>query len=435
MVLGLATYTWDAQKGPVLEMKHPDDVSISDNDLTKLILSQSVDAGGSSHFSFTETTINQRSYWIVSDLTRSVQGSHEIAILVHDPGEKITISKMKPRFFNFARLYFKFETGESRRKFFNDSLNLFFNVQSKKKVLLVGRAATGKTSMKQVIFEGKDPEGLLRDSIDPTLDLDPSIHSWLDLSVGVFDSSGQEFDALLGDTRLQALAFDGTPIIVQVVDISRWPDGKDQILSDVQRIDAVLSSHWKKATHVVFLHKVDLIEDDRRDAHVGTVIAEIRSVSDVEVYPTSIHPRLVHATHAAFSKLLGAVSERAFVLQSVLDTTVQDERMTGAFITNTGNAVIAQSFATDFDNALINGIHEIIGHINHVIDRVGKGDSIATMSIHSRLGTRIDAWYLDLAEFDLATIVIASSGKNDDHASRLLLRINEELRRRLYHES
>lgn len=433
MILGLATYTWDSQQGPVLESKHPDDLSLSDNEIVKLFMVKNEDEKDTRDFDFVETTIGKRAYWCYFNLSKRIQGGHELALLVLEPSEIMSPLKVKARLMNFARLYFKHEQKE-RKKFFKNSMDLFFEAQTKKKVVLVGRAATGKSSIKQVIFQGKDPYNLLFNPLEPTVDLEPSLHSWLDLSVGVFDSSGQEFDTLLKDDHLQNIAFENASIVIHVVDISRWVDYKDEIKDDVTRLDAVLRFKHLPAQQVLFINKVDLVNEMQRQKLLEEIIHEIQLDLSIEIFPTSIHPSMLYSTYDAFARLLGKMSTNAKLLQDVTEAAIKSEKKAGIFITNAENAVIAQSTTKDFDHEMINCTHEIIGQVNQILDHVHDGDGIATASLRSRSGIRISAWYLDLVEFDIATLIIASTGMLDSRITGLLEKIKEELRSRLYHD-
>jgi hypothetical protein len=275
---------------------------------------------------------------------------------------------------------------------------------------------------------------LLFNPLEPTVDLEPSLHSWLDLSVGVFDSSGQEFDTLLRDEHLQNLAFENASIVIHVIDISRWVDHKDEIKDDVTKLDALLRFKGFPAEQVLFINKVDLVNDLQRPKLLEEIVHEIQLDSKVEIFPTSIHPGMLFSTYDAFSRLLGKASKNAKLLQDVTEAAILSEKKVGIFITNAENAVIAQSTTKDFDHDMINCTHEIIGHVNQILDHVHEGDSIASASLRSRSGIRISAWYLDLVEFDMATLIIASTGMLDSRITGLLEKIKEELRSRLYHE-
>ena len=56
-----------------------------------------------------------------------------------------------------------------------------------KKILLLGRASVGKSTLKEMILEGKNPDDLLIQSRAPTRGIETSIYSWLDLELSVFE--------------------------------------------------------------------------------------------------------------------------------------------------------------------------------------------------------------------------------------------------------
>lgn len=86
-----------------------------------------------------------------------------------------------------------------------------------KKILLLGRAGVGKSSLKKIIFEGRNPDELLIHSLAPTRGIETSAYSWLDLELSVFDTSGQELKNLLEDESEQLLAFGGVDIVIYVL--------------------------------------------------------------------------------------------------------------------------------------------------------------------------------------------------------------------------
>ncbi len=77
-----------------------------------------------------------------------------------------------------------------------------------KKILFIGRAGVGKTSIMQVIFEGKDPKNLILFPLVPTRGILSSVYKWMDLELGVFDTSGQELLFILeNEDELQIFAY------------------------------------------------------------------------------------------------------------------------------------------------------------------------------------------------------------------------------------
>ena len=65
---------------------------------------------------------------------------------------KVNIFKIKSQLLEFGKETFKKEKSE-RNNYFLEKIGIFFKKSSAKKILLLGRAGTGKTSIKKIIFE------------------------------------------------------------------------------------------------------------------------------------------------------------------------------------------------------------------------------------------------------------------------------------------
>ena len=76
----------------------------------------------------------------------------------------------------------------------NDSLG-------KKKIVLVGPSACGKTTFKKVFFEDANPIQLVKESLNPTRGLETDTYSAFSYLLSVWDLAGQEIDHWLGDRK------------------------------------------------------------------------------------------------------------------------------------------------------------------------------------------------------------------------------------------
>ena len=145
---------------------------------------------------------------------------------------------------------------EVQNDFFQENTINFFDETSAKKVILIGRAGTGKTSIKKIVFEGYNSKDLLDNPLEPTRGISPSVYSWLDLKLGLFDTSGQELSFLLEneDDNDHILAFENTDTILYLFDYPLWISNSQLIFKDIQRISDIINTKSYKAKIVIFIH-------------------------------------------------------------------------------------------------------------------------------------------------------------------------------------
>lgn len=127
-----------------------------------------------------------------------------------------------------------------------------------KKILIIGRAGVGKTSIKQVIFDGKNPKDIILFPLEPTRGLSTSVYSWMDLEIGIFDTSGQELPYLLEDEIEQKRTFEKSDAIIYIFDYLLWVDNSEGIYEEIQKIFSIMNSYGTKTKFVIFFHKIDL---------------------------------------------------------------------------------------------------------------------------------------------------------------------------------
>jgi GTPase SAR1 family protein len=85
------------------------------------------------------------------------------------------------------------------------------NEQDKKKIVLVGPSACGKTTFKRVFFEDANPIQLVRESLDPTRGVETNTYAAFSNLISVWDLAGQEIDHWLSD---RTDVFNGSNVIV-----------------------------------------------------------------------------------------------------------------------------------------------------------------------------------------------------------------------------
>jgi GTPase SAR1 family protein len=253
-----------------------------------------------------------------------------------------------------------------------------------KKILLLGKAGTGKSSIKKVIFEGKDPKDLLYNPIDPTRGITPSVYSWLGLELGIFDTSGQELDFLLENKKERTLAFEYADIIIYIFDYQTLKSKSEEIMNDIQKILTIIKKESEVGKLLIFFHKTDLIDDKTRDAEINT----INSLIKVPLYSTSIHPKSVYSLYYVFYQILSNFSEKTMILKKIIDKNIEDQNSLMCYITNQKNTIIVQTMTNDFKTTLINQFHQLIAHLTLSWEKIPENE-IDYLSISSPNNLRI----------------------------------------------
>ncbi len=236
-----------------------------------------------------------------------------------------------------------------------------------KKILLIGRASVGKTSIKKTIFEGENSKDLIIHPLEPTRGITSSIYSWMDLELVLFDTSGQELPFLLEDEKKQNKAFNKADVIIYVFDYPTWASNSQEIKDEIKEIENLISRNYIEAKFLLFFHKIDLINKKFREKLklLKNQIQEILNLPEIKkIYFTSIHPLLIYNTYNAFSEIFCSFLRETSDLKHILDNIVKDFPKTMGFITSKNNSIIVQTEINDFDINLINQLHTKILEIS-----------------------------------------------------------------------
>jgi len=258
MVLGLVLLGWDEILGPVIDFKYPKDLSLSNNLISKIIMSHSLNEKTIEEL--LEFESNEKIIISYCDKSKFKDSGFKGLILILHQREKIKLFDLKSKLSKFAQSVLD-QPKELQNEYILANIEQFFKKASERKVLILGRAGTGKTSIKQVIFEGKNPNDLLYNPLDPTRGLSPSVYSWMELKLGFFDSSGQELDSLLNNDNERSIAFENTSIILYVFDYSSWNYQQKEIVEEIKKIMKIIEENSYKAQLILLSHKIDLIRN------------------------------------------------------------------------------------------------------------------------------------------------------------------------------
>jgi len=301
-----------------------------------------------------------------------------------------------------------------------------------KKILLIGRASVGKTSIKKTIFEGENSKDLIIHPLEPTRGITTSIYSWMDLELTLFDTSGQELPFLLEDEKKQNKAFNNADVIIYVFDYPTWASNSQEIKDEIKEIENLISRNYIEAKFLLFFHKIDLINKKFREKLklLKNQIQELLNLPKFrKIYFTSIHPLLINNTYNAFSDILGGFLGEIFDLKNIFDNIVKDFPKTMGFITSKNDSVIVQTEINDFDINLINQLHAKILEISQSTeDNTFIGKKINYIDV----GSKILSMIIDnLNQFNpnFKNIIIFSESFSKENLNLLIKKVDIEFNR------
>ena len=383
MVKGLAFFTWNTKVGAELEVEYPLDLKLSDDLINKIYMTHSYEEDFKRD-ELIEISYQDQTILSFCDKAKVIEVGYEIVILILDEKEKIDLFKLKSKFIEFSRKLLQ-NSKDKRNKYFIENINYFFDESTTKKLLVIGRAGTGKTTIKKIVFEGNNPKDLIYNPLEPTRGISPSVHSWLDLKLGLFDSSGQELSYLLENEKDNdhVLAFENTDLIIYIFDYPTWTSNSQQIRDDIQKVSDIISNKSYGAKVIIFIHKIDLIGKDTRKQILKEITHEIKRKFDLPIYYTSIYPNLIYSLYNAFYELLSGFSKENLFLKKTLDDMIENFSKTMFFITNLNDSIIVQSMSNDFNTIIINHSHKLITQLNKTFENMVTTDKIDHLILSS----------------------------------------------------
>ncbi len=376
-MLGLGLFKWDFSLGVVLDVKYPTDFEIEDNFVNKILMAHSI--GEQKSEDYIELEMNDK---VIFSLWKHLgeERGYELIILVIDQEKKLSKQQYKHKFLKFAKEVLTKPQGDDRQEYFLSNVRMF-SLDSMGKILLLGRANTGKSSIKQVIFEGKDPKELLSKPLAPTIGLKPKVYSWLDLDLSIFDTVGQRFNDYLENEKQKMMVFSSVTTVIYLFDYKMWINDKTLIFNDIKAISEVIKKEPDPINFVLFFHKIDLIEENVREEKINDIKKVIGDQFSLEIYFTSLYPSLIYELYTAFCKQLSQLSEESAFIRGILKEGIKNNSKTMLFITNENNNIIAQIFTPDFNFKIINYVHNIIANINLVFEDTDAENKIKFLTL------------------------------------------------------
>ncbi len=300
-----------------------------------------------------------------------------------------------------------------------------------RKLLLLGRAGVGKSTLKKIIFEGEDPSELLLHSLEPTRGIETSNYSWLDLELSIFDTSGQELDHLLKEESEQIIAFGNTAAVIYIFDYNNWQSNSQDIADEIKEVHEIIKRNNKEAKLMIIFHKIDLIPKAIRN-NVKILTYQIQNIVNLPIesllYFTSIDEDYIYSIHNAFSEILSRFSEKTLSLKKTLDASVRDFSKSICYITDYNNGIIVQSKSNDFNINLIYESYRILYHLTQKKKKIILNDGDTHLiNIDDKILRMLMA-PLDAPNLNLKSLVVVTESFEEGVLYKLMKKILENLK-------
>ncbi|KAI8579907.1 hypothetical protein K450DRAFT_239673 [Umbelopsis ramanniana AG] len=186
----------------------------------------------------------------------------------------------------------------------------------KKKVLLMGKSGSGKTSMRSIIFSNYIARDTRR--LGATIDVESSSVKFLgNLTLNLWDCGGQEAFMEHYFASQRGHIFKSVELLIYVFDVESRDSEKD-IHYYQWCLEAILEKS-PNAKIFCLLHKMDLVPLDQRDqlfSHWKNELQRLSLPLETVVFPTSIWDETLYA---AWSKIVHCLIPNINTLQMHLD--------------------------------------------------------------------------------------------------------------------
>jgi Ras-related GTP-binding protein A/B len=150
----------------------------------------------------------------------------------------------------------------SQRRSHKKKANEHKNKMAKKKVILMGKAHSGKTSMRSIIFANYLARDTMR--LSPTLDVEHHhVRFFGDLVLNLWDCGGQDafYESYFGRDR--ETIFRGVEMLIYVFDIES--DSPEKDFDHFAGVLEAIEENSPDARISVLVHKMDLVAEEERE--------------------------------------------------------------------------------------------------------------------------------------------------------------------------
>jgi GTPase SAR1 family protein len=179
---------------------------------------------------------------------------------------------------------------------------------SSRKIILLGLSQAGKTSIRDVVFEGKSPEETR--NYAATLNYERQIEQVADEPITVMDLGGQEVFLKRFLSSMSSFIFSNVAVLVFICDIAtpdKFPASLKAFIEGASRLEEM--SDVQPAIYIL-LHKTDLMRDLTQRAERMEFLMEMFqdavATKNITFLQTSIYDNSIHE---AFKRITAEASE------------------------------------------------------------------------------------------------------------------------------
>ncbi|MHA1871856.1 MAG: Rab family GTPase [Promethearchaeota archaeon] len=480
MPLGLLFVGWDNKVGSIIKATYPNTFSISQDLITRILMTHSYEVQKKEEF----LELKLDNYFVFSYCDKSKINSigYEMVIMILDSEEKEAINDYKEKFIEAFSGFSEINVLKKKESFV-EAAKRFFTKRTARKVVFLGLPNVGKTTIKNIFFEGQDSESIIKKDNMPTVGINHYIYKWLDLELAIVDTAGQEINYFFNDDFQRDMLFSNTDAIIYVIDISRWEqDLKEElnnkklvvkhltsiIMNIKEKINAEIGiSHSKNYSQeelelllskfkrislpslYIFCNKIDLIDDEDRDKRLSKIKNELNRiinqiinenkiynnsiVKNVEIFFTSIDRDLIFRLYSALQLIINNLSDVITKIEDQILPIINNTLKTQLLLISYDNYILSNFSSLGFNFAKYYLLNDLLKNILGMLDKMGytalKNLSLQIMPYsENKDDLKIYIRYLGAQKLDIKYLIYISKD-NEQNTLKSLDEIYAILRR------
>jgi len=296
---------------------------------------------------------------------------YAMVFLVISSSEENSIHEYKEKMNIFGRDLFN-SSGLEKLQHFTSFGQELFRKRTNRKIILVGKSAVGKTSIKKFFFESASAEHLLNSPIEPTYGLVHYTYEWMDLDLGIADLAGQEIEQFLDGTYFTDLdPFDQVDLVLYVFDPHYWRDNSKLIVEHIEKIQGIVQKKKIDAKIYVFCHKIDLIDEKAFSSFKNEIMYTLPEEVQDHLIFTSIHSKYLHQLVRGMQKVIGTMSPHTNDMEEVIYESIKALTKTSVIIFKK-NFILLQVSSEDATFINFQILKEFIVMAKSLVEQFGK---------------------------------------------------------------